>query len=78
MNHMQSYVYTGILGPQLALWATIYHRHEYLAIPQLSGSPVSRRTHQMNHMSIQSFPDILHPQWAPGPLYINIIYISTF
>ena len=47
MNHMQSYVnvYTGILGPQLALWAIIYYRHEHLAIPRLSGSPVSRRIH---------------------------------
>ena len=42
MNHMQSYVYTGILGPQLALWGTIY---EHLAILRLSGSPVSRRIH---------------------------------
>ena len=44
MNLMQSYFYTGILGPQLALGATIYHRHVYLAIPRLSGFPVSRRS----------------------------------
>ena len=66
MNHMQSYIYTGILGPQLALGATIYHRHVHLAIPRLSGSPMSCRSHYMNHMSILPFPDIRRPQWTPG------------
>ena len=37
MNLMQSYLYMGILGPQLALGATIYHCHVYLAIPSFLG-----------------------------------------
>ena len=48
MNLMYSYLYTGILDPQLP-HIPIYHHHVHLAIPTLSGSPVSHRSHQINH-----------------------------
>ena len=44
MNPMYSYLYTGILDPQLP-HIPIYHHHVHLAIPTLSGSPVSHRSH---------------------------------
>ena len=83
MDHMQSYIYTGILGPQLALGATIYNRHVHLVITRLSGSPISRRSHYMNHMSNSHFQTFCVPSephlsyfwafWGPSepqePLY---------
>ena len=33
---------------------------------KFSGSPVSHRSHYMNHMSIEPVGDILRPQWALG------------
>ena len=44
MNLVYSYLYTGILDPQLP-HIPIYHHHVHLAIPTLSGSPVSHRSH---------------------------------
>ena len=71
-------LYMGILGPQLALGATIYHCHVYLAIPSFLGPPWAIGATRWTICRSNQLGTFCVPSEPLGPLYVKVMYMSLF